>query len=1080
MVVFSYKNELTLKNRFNKSTNILHDKEECKDYIITQSTKDTLSTFFTMDYHNSIALIGPFGCGKSSLLLYINTLLSQNENSEHCLQTLKKNNKQLYKLYESFIKDRKFLKIKIVGEHASFKSQFKNAILEHDNLVETIEYLQKNKIFQMSKTLELLDKDLKKSEYSDVLFSIDEFGKFIEYGLEDANSNDIFDLQTLSEYINKKNSYKLIISLHKTFSEYTNSLTSMTYTDWDKIQGRFENIVFKDNYYEMLNIFKETISLKKSIPIKDSQNLIDEICHKAIFEESSNGELFKKIAPIHPFSAIAISEIFTRYFQNQRSIFSFLFSTEPHAFQEFIATEQEKVTLYSLSNLYEYVSYLLKVYNILLPDREIWYKAEHRLQDARTKTDVKQDIIKSIALIHTFKLSNTIVTDEQHLILSLLDRYSKKEVRVTISELVDENILVYQEQTKSFSLLEDSNININKELKKRLSENKNIDFEKKLNGFIIDKFLVAKKYFVQYGTKRYFEKKYVLKSINLVDSKYKILFSDTDKELLKKESFVSSKSVFIPLENLSHLEVLIKKMYVLEDIREEFSAIISIDTKEIMDNMMNDYTITLEKLLNASYMNGSIFYKGGEYSYSSRKLQEILSEIAKESYPDTPMINSYTFNHTIAHKGASTTTIKKLFEGMLENSHLEYLGIKKLPAEKALYLSVIEKAGIHKKIKDGLYILSEPTELNFSNIWKYISKLLSQKLPLDVLISKLEKEPYGLNRTTALFVISLFVLVHREKVNIFRDNTYTYVLTIDMLMNMWKASQKFQLQLIELSRKEQNLFKNYVEIATDFSEYSYSKDKVVSIIKTLHGKFSILPNYAKQTQKLSKEAIALRSAIISMKDPKDAFFVKFPRALGYADIENIINEEFVLKFKKAFNEVALAYKNEIVEFEKYFSEIFHFESQSFPYKNALLALSKKLEKVESLDTQTKALIRSFTFSHSFLDFINSIAVILINKKLEECYDNDITVLKGKLKDVSRDMLSKLELSDMASDTKDVRKISLASLDSNLNRVISIDKSKLDIINNKALELNKMIPTEYTNDEKLFLISQLLNKELNNA
>ncbi|MBU1667771.1 hypothetical protein KKC13_05080 [bacterium] len=932
----------------------------------------------------------------------------------------------------------------------------------------------------MSKILEFFDKDLQKSDYSDVLFSIDEFGKFIEYGLEDTNSNDIFDLQTLAEYINKKNNYKLIISLHKAFSEYTNNFIEMTYTDWDKIQGRFENIVFKDDYYEMLNIFKETISLKKSEPIKNAQKLIDSICSEAIFNENNNVELFEKIAPIHPFSAIVISEIFTRYFQNQRSIFSFLFSTEPDAFQEFIAKEREKVTLYSLANLYEYVSYLLKVYNILLPDREIWYKAEHRLQDVRTKIEVKQDIIKTIALIHTFKLSNTIVTDEEHLVLSLLDRYLKKDIKIAINELVDDNILVYQEQTKSLSLLEDSNININKELKKRLLENKNIDFEKKLNDFIVDKFLVAKRYFVQYGMKRYFEKVYVLKSVYLVDSKYKILFSDVDKELLQKESFISQKSVFIPLLNLSDLKVLIKKMYVLEDIREEFSAIISIDTKEIIDNMMSDYTITLEKLLNASYMNGSIFYRGEEYSYSSKKLQEILSEIATLSYPDTPIINNYTFNHTIAHKGASTITIKKLFEGMLESSYLEYLGIKKFPAEKALYLSVIQKAGIHRKIKDNQYSLSEPTGLNFSNIWQYLAQLLSRKVLLDVLISKLEEEPYGLNRVTALFIISLFVLVHREKVNVFRDNTYTYTLTIDMLMNMWKASQKFQLQVIELSQKEQNLFKNYVEIATDFSEYTYSKDKVVSIIKTLHGKFSILPNYAKQTQKLSKEAIALRSAIISMKDPKDAFFVKFPRALGYENIENISDEAFVLKFKKAFNEVALAYKNEVVEFEKYFSEIFHFESQSFPYGNGLLTLSKKLEKIKSLDTQTRALIRSFTFSHSFLDFVNSIAVILINKKLEECYDNDITVLKGKLKDVSMDMLSKLELADMVSDTKDVRKISLASLDSNLNRVISIDKSKLDTINNKVLELNKMIPTEYTNDEKLFLISQLLNKELNNA
>ncbi len=1078
--MFFYKNELIIKNRFNKSTNIIYDQEDCKDYILTQSTKDTLSTLLKIDYHNSIALIGPFGCGKSSLLLYINTLLAQLENSKSCLTQLRKSDQGLFKLYKKYIKDRKFLRLKIVGEHTSFKVKFRNTLLQNNSLKLTQEYLRENELFQMSKALEHIDKDLKQNNYTDVLFSIDEFGKFIEYGLEDVNSNDVFDLQTLSEYINKKRNYKLIISLHKAFNSYTNSVTSMTYTDWDKIQGRFENIVFRDDYYEMLNIFKETISPKKSEPIENAKNLISYICTQSVLNKSSKSELFEKIVPIHPFSAIVISEIFTRYFQNQRSIFSFLFSTEPYAFQEFIGAEQEKAILYTLSDLYNYVSYLLKVYNILLPDREMWYKAEHRLHHPKSKTKVKQDIIKIIALIHTFKLSNTIMTDEKHLVLSLWDKYLEDDIIVSIKELMADNILVYQEQTKAFSLLEDSNININKELKKRLLDNKNIDFEKKLNSFIANKFLVAIKYFVDYGTKRYFEKTYILDDKKLSNLEYKIIFLNANEETIRQQSVTSYKSVFIPLQNLSYIEKLIEKMYALEDIQEEFSAIMSIDTKDIIDNMMVDYSITLEKLLNASYNDDNIFYGGDKYRYSSKKLQEILSSIAQESYPDTPIINNYTFNHTIINKGASTTTIKKLFENILAKSHLKNLGVEKFPAEKALYLSVVKRAGIHKEMRDGTYILDKPNELNFSKVWNYISSQVSKKIFLDTLINQLEKEPFGLNKTTALFVISLFILVHREKVNIFRDNTYTYVLSIDMLMNMWKASQKFQLELIELSQKEQNLFKNYVEIATDFSEYTYSTDKVVSIIKTIHSKFSVLPAYAKQTQKLSKEAIVLRSAIVSMKDPKDAFFVTFPKALGYESINDIDNDDFIHKFKKAFNEIVLAYKKKVVNFEKYFAEIFYFESQSFPYGNALIELSKKLEKIESLNSQTKALIRSFTFSHNFLDFISSISVILINKKLDECYDNDIIVLKAKLKNSSVEILSKLELSDMTSETKDVRKISLVSLDSNLKKVISIDKNKLDIINQTVLKLKESIPKEYTNDEKLFLISQLLNEELNNG
>lgn len=1075
--MFYYKDELTLNNKFNKSTNIILDSEDCEHYIITQSTKDTLITFLKKDYHNSIALIGPFGCGKSSLLLYINTLLAQNEESRKCIEALSKNDKFLLDQYEDFIKEKEFLRIKIVGEHSSFKLQFKNAILEQSVLKKTGKYLKESDTFQMSKALELLTKDLSKSRQSDILFSIDEFGKFIEYGLDDIHSNDIFDLQTLAEYVNKQSNYKLVISLHKAFGEYISNLSGISYTDWDKIQGRFENIVFKDDYYEMLNIFKETISLNNTQYTKESQKIVHEVCNSSMLNKNSeNVKLFEKIVPIHPFSAIVISEVFTRYFQNQRSIFSFLFSTEPYAFQEFLDKEQKRVSLYALDNLYEYVAYLLKVYTILLPDREIWYMAEHKLQDHRVQSELKSSIIKIIALIHGFKLSNVIKTNEKNLVLSLVDRYTSREIVEAINDLREENILLFQEQTQSFSLLEDSNININKELKNRLSHASNIDIEKQLNNLIVDKFLVAKRYFSEYGSKKSFEKIYVLENERLFKEPYKLFYSSKEKSELIKQSEKNSKSLFIPLVNLLEVEVLIRKIDALNDIKEVFSTKISVDTRDIINNMLSDYKVTLEKLLNKNYSSGSIFYKGKEYSYSSKRLQELISDISDASYPDAPKINNYTFNHTIVNKGVNTTSVKKLFEAMIEHSDKKYLNIEKYPAWKALYLSVIKPAGIHKEI-NGQWVLSEPDGLNFEKSWSVIEKTLLKKVTLESIVNKLAKEPYGLNDVTALFVISLYILVNQEKIHIIHENTYKYTLTLDLLMHMWKVTNKYQLQYIRLNKDEENLFKAYVEITTDLTDYTYSKDKVVSIVKTLHSKFTLLPHYSKNTQKLSKEAIALRSALISMKDPKEAFFSMFPKALGYQNIENISNDEFSQKFKGAFNEIALSYKKEVVELENYFSEIFHFENSFFPYGKALTTLSEKLSQVEALDRQIKALIRSFTYSDNFHELINNVSVILINKKIEDCYDNDINILKDRLKSIASKILSKLELADVATEKKDVRKISLASLDSSLNRVISIDKSKLDTINQKASTLKAMIPSEYTNDEKLFLISQLLNEEL---
>jgi hypothetical protein len=1084
--MFSYKNFLTLNSKFNKSTNIIYDVENCSDYIITKSTKDTLRTLFRVNYHNSISLIGPFGCGKSSLLLYINTLLSQDKEAQTCYDTLKQSDPDIFLQYKNFIQDKTFLKIKVIGEHTSFKLQLKNSLLQYSEFKNVYAYLNQNIEFQLSKLLTYLEKDIVHSQYSDVLLTIDEFGKFIEYGIDALNPNDIFDLQTLAEFVNKKENYKLIISLHKSFSEYTN-YKEITYTDWEKIQGRFEAIVFKDDYYEMLNIFKETIIVKSSPEIQQSIQLIHNICKNSILVNSifnnQYDDIFSRIAPIHPFSAIVISEIFTKYFQNQRSIFSFIFSSEPYAFQEFIEQERYIPALYALNNLYDYVTYLLKVYSILLPDKELWFLSEYQVQNEmlKSKNQVKIDIIKTIGLLQSFKLSNIIRTNLEYLILALNDKYEVALIEHNIQELIQQNILVFQEQTQAFSLLEDSNIDINRELNIRISDNRYIDYETLLNEYNVDQFIIAKRYFTEYGNKKTFEKLYAITDNALLMEPYKIFFAlKTPNELLSI-SKQNNQSIFFTLNHIEKIKELIRKIYALCEIQEEFNAITSVDTKAIIATMINDYSIGLMRILEDNHANNFMIYNGRQYDYSSQQLQKILSSIVEYFYHDSPKINNYTFTHMAVNKGSNTTSIKNLFKAMLDNSHLKDFGIAKFPPEKALYLSVIKPSGVHKQNqKTDLWELTAPNNnLNFLNVWQFISSFITSKIPLNTLISKLEEEPFGLNEANALFMISLFVVVNNEQVNIIRENTYTYTLTLDLLMNMWKAPQKYELQIINLSQQQEAIFKLYVQITTDLTDYKYSKEKVLSIIKVLYTKFSSLPEFAKNTKKLSQEAISLRSVLISMKDPIEAFFLMFPQALGYASIDTIKDIEFIQKFKNAFNEIALIYKKEVSELEQYIADVFYFEARSFPYANKLADISNKLSQIEHLDTETKAVLRSFIYSNSALELINNLSVILTSKKLHECYDSDIESFKNKLESIANQMLSKLELVDIADTKNEVRKISLKSLEKELNKVIKVDRKKLDIIDKQASRIKEMIPDDYSHDEKLYLISQLLNKEFLN-
>jgi DNA replication protein DnaC len=192
MFLMKYKDIIKLNFEYNKSINILFNKEI--DYIETASVKKALKA---LNYHNALALIGPFGSGKSAFLLYLSNLIE---------------NKKFLKEYEV---------IKIVADNRTFL----------DNLQESLNLKED------------LNSILKKIKNRKILFLIDEFGKFLE--------NDALDIQYFVEFLNKDKNLKVVVALHKSFSEYKK--------DFSKIQGRFENIIFRDDVTENIKILKKAI-----------------------------------------------------------------------------------------------------------------------------------------------------------------------------------------------------------------------------------------------------------------------------------------------------------------------------------------------------------------------------------------------------------------------------------------------------------------------------------------------------------------------------------------------------------------------------------------------------------------------------------------------------------------------------------------------------------------------------------------------------------------------------------------------------------------------------------------------------
>ena len=84
---------------------------------------------------------------------------------------------------------------------------------------------------------------------------IDELGKNLEYLSYYYHDGDLFILQQLAEMDN----VYLWVSLHQSFQEYMPGFSIVQQQEWNKVQGRFEEISFVESAKQMLHLIKTIV-----------------------------------------------------------------------------------------------------------------------------------------------------------------------------------------------------------------------------------------------------------------------------------------------------------------------------------------------------------------------------------------------------------------------------------------------------------------------------------------------------------------------------------------------------------------------------------------------------------------------------------------------------------------------------------------------------------------------------------------------------------------------------------------------------------------------------------------------------
>src|SRR6218665_1292383 len=1004
-----------MANNFTTSVNILRDAERDFHYIPTPNAKQVVSQIAN-DFKKGIRsfnIIGTYGTGKSSFLL--------------ALEQSIRGTKRYFD--PNFIANPKVDFIKIVGSYASIAEQFADTFE-----VTATKNRHENILSEIFNRYHSLGKD------NGVLFLfLDEFGKFLEYASKHSPEHELYFIQQLAEFCNNpKYNIVLITTVHQSFESYAYSLASAQKQEWAKVKGRFREITFNEPVEQLLYLASEYIA--ENFENKFSKTAIEKCLKLAVatkafgFNKDFLNEIATKLFPLDILSANILTLSLQRYGQNERSLFSFLESTDNRGFSKF---NKQENPFYNLSCVFDYLnfnfySFLSSKYN---PDFSAWSSIRSSAEKVerafdRSITDYAK-AVKAIGLLNIFSASGAVL-DENFLSRYLENACGVANASQIIDNLEKKRIIRFRAHSKRYILFEGTDLDIQTALIEAGNKISEVgDVTALLNKYFQFTPVFAKLYSYEKGTPRFFE--FIISEHPIIsrvpegeiDGFVNLVFNGKTKASEIQEASRQQKEaiVYCFFENSTEIKSLLFEIEKIQKVTEENKE--DKAAKRELENIADAQIRLLNHFIAESIYAGSKevkwFFNGEEKRIADKKdFNKLISQACSFVYDATPVFKNELVNkHRIS---ASIHTAKRnYFKALANNWDKENLGFEeaKFPPEKTIYLTLLKENGISPVRDNSFDVPSIDKHSSFNKLWKaseeFIESAKSEQKKISDFVARLSKRPLKLKQGLIDFWIPTFLFIKRDDFAIFNEEGYIPNLSDENLELIGKNPENYAIKTFDMEGVKLDIFNSYRTFLNQSAELKFNNRSFIETIEPFIVFYKQLPEYSKQTKRLSNAALKIRTAIAASKDPEEIFFQAFPNALGIS-LDTLRKDHsklqrYTTNLQNAVRELRTSYDGLVARFEEFICTEFIGKPVEFEeYKAHLQNRFKKLKKHLLLANQKTFVQRIDSLSDDKKAWLNSIAQAVTGSTLENFSDEDEIMLYEKFKSTIFEMDSLTNLS----------------------------------------------------------------------
>ena len=862
------------------------------------------------------------------------------------------------------------------------------------------------------------------TRYGGLIVFIDEMGKFLEGSAYDGT--DIYFFQQLAEIASRSNNRLIVVGiLHQAFEEYAYRLSREMRDEWSKIQGRFIDLAINVGPDEQLQLLGRAIEVdgQHRRPARLARQVA------ALLYRRTPPRLLEDCWPLHPITACLLGPISRRRFgQNQRSLFSFLNSTEPRGFQDFLRTATDG-DLYAPDLVWDYLRVNLEPSIIASPDGHRWAMAVDAQErcNAAGGDDLQIRLLKVIGLVDLFKERSGLVASSKLLGLAIPDR-SEQQIREALERLQEASLVIFRKFSNSYSIFEGSDFDIEHAVDEAYEAIDEIDFSR-LTTLAGLQPVIAKRHYHSTGAIRWFETAVVpLRDVEERAYNYLPVDGTVGAFLLALPSQGDSQGtvgaiadglsivlpdgvvVGIPEWTTWTVESLARELIALEQVRDNTPELRGDGVARLeVETRIADLQDRIEKELGLA-LDSAIWRGQGlePQQLEQAELNGLASKLANARFDKSPRLHNELLNR-IRPSSNAVAAQNALLRRMCLHEGQERLGIKGFPAEGGLFSSMLEATWLYRHTTAGWrFVAPKPgyDPCNLLPAWEAATQFLKANSHRTVSVAEIydiwRQAPFGIKDGLMSILAVAFALSKSHNLAFYRKGVFQVRITDLDTDYLARDPADIQLRWMDMSSVSRSLLALMAGIVRELDPSNTLPNlEPIDVARGLVAIYDGLPPWVCRTQRLSRNAKLVRQLFKHAKDPNRLIFDDIPQVLDGCENDH----------DEATSEIARRIRQGLVELQQAYTSLLHrlremlLTELGVPNDSPemLTELRARADNIKQLsgDLRSEAFVRRISEFAEADAYMESLASMAANKPPRLWTDSDTDRATIELADMAR-------------------------------------------------------------------------------